>query len=154
MALTSGVSSILGGIADNLKEDTQAYKNLKAAQAIIDTLSAATAAFAGITETTGGWGIAAAIAQAAAVTATGMANVRKIYSVDTNGGTNNTNVSTSAIGTLNRNYTNTRLTDGSGVEVNLDDMVNKINNKKVYVAINDINEAQEQVTKTIVRNTF
>lgn len=155
MALTSGVSSILGGIADNLKEDTQAYKNLKAAQAIIDTLSAATAAFAGITETTGGWGIAAAIAQAAAVTATGMANVRKIYSVDTNGGTNSTNVSTSAIGTLNRNYTNTRLTDGSGVEIDLGEQLQKgIGSIRVWVSERDITNAQDNAQKVVVRNTF
>lgn len=154
MALTSGVSSILGGIADNLKEDTEAYKNLKAAQAIIDTLSAAVSAFAGITAETSGLGIAQAIATATAVTATGMANVRKIYAVDTNGGANNASVSMGAVSTLNRNYSNTRLTDGSGTEVNLEGMIDRINDKKVYVSINDINEAQKQVTKTIVRNTF
>ena len=155
MELTSGVSSLLGGIADNLKEDTQAYKNLKAAQAIIDTLSAATAAFSGITETTGGWGIAAAIAQAAAVTATGMANVRKIYAVDTNGGTNNTNVSTAAVGTLNRNYTNTRLTDGSGAEIDLSEQLQKgIGSIRVWVSERDITNAQDNAQKVVVRNTF
>lgn len=155
MALTSGVSSILGSIADNLKEDTEAYKNLKAAQAIIDTLSAAVSAFAGITAETSGLGIAQAIATATAVTATGMANVRKIYAVDTNGGANNTNVSMGAVSTLNRNYSNTRLTDGSGVEVDLSEEIRKgMGSVRVWVSERDITNAQESANKVVVRNTF
>lgn len=152
--LQSGVSGLLSGIGENLSQDTEAYKNIKAAEAIINTLSAAVAAFSGITSSTGGWGIAAAIAQAAAVTATGMATVKKIYAVNTNGSSNNTDgsMTTSAMNVINRNYTNARLTDSNGSEVNIGDLANQINDKKVYVSVKDINEAQTKV-KVIYRNS-
>lgn len=151
--LQSGVSGLLSGIGENLSQDTEAYKNIKAAEAIINTLSAAVAAFSGITSSTGGWGIAAAIAQAAAVTATGMATVKKIYAVNTNGSSNNTDgsMTSSAMNVINRNYTNARLTDSNGSEVNIGDLANQINDKKVYVSVKDINEAQTKV-KVIYRN--
>lgn len=151
--LQSGVSGLLSGIGENLSQDTEAYKNIKAAEAIINTLSAAVAAFSGITSSTGGWGIAAAIAQAAAVTATGMATVKKIYAVNTNGSSNNTDgsMTTSAMNVINRNYTNARLTDSNGSEVNIGDLANQINDKKVYVSIKDINQAQTKV-QVIQRN--
>lgn len=50
------------------------------AQALVSTYAAAQAAFAGITSSTGGWGIAAAVAAAAAAVGTGMANVAQIRS--------------------------------------------------------------------------
>lgn len=155
--MSQQLSGLLGGIADNLDEDTAAYKNIKAAQAIINTLSAAVAAFSGITETTKGWGVAAAIAQAAAVTATGMATVRKIYAVNTNGGANSTSSSmtTAGVNTLTRNYTNTRLTDGSGAEIDLGgEIAKQLSSQKVYVTIGDIMDAQKQVSVTTKRNTF
>jgi hypothetical protein len=154
--LQSGVSGLLSGIGENLSQDTEAYKNIKAAEAIINTLSAAVAAFSGITSSTGGWGIAAAIAQAAAVTATGMATVKKIYAVNTNGSSNNTDgsMTTSAMNVINRNYTNARLTDSNGSEVNIGDLANQINDKKVYVSVKDINEAQTKVKVVYRNNSF
>lgn len=154
--LQSGVSGLLSGIGENLSQDTEAYKNIKAAEAIINTLSAAVAAFSGITSSTGGWGIAAAIAQAAAVTATGMATVKKIYAVNTNGSSNNTDgsMTSSAMNVINRNYTNARLTDSNGSEVNIGDLANQINSKKVYVSIKDINQAQTKVQVIQRNNNF
>lgn len=151
--LTNATSSLFGAFAENLDEETTAYKHLKAAEAIINTLSASVAAFAGITKDTGGWGVAAAAVQAAAVIATGMATVRQIYAVNTNGGSNSTSysMSSAAATTLDKNYTNARLTDGSGNELNLKDAFSDI---KVIVSANEITNVQSNMKKVKVQNTF
>jgi len=86
------VTSILGAVADAYEaagEMTAAQaarvKAIRIAAAIIDTISGAVGAFMGITKDTGGWGIALAAAKAAAVMATGMAQVAKIQSTDVSG---------------------------------------------------------------------
>lgn len=151
--LTNATATFLGAFAENLDEETTAYKHLKAAEAIINTLSASVAAFAGITKDTGGWGVAAAAVQAAAVIATGMATVRQIYAVNTNGGSNSTSysMSSAAATTLDKNYTNARLTDGSGNELNLKDAFSDI---KVIVSANEITNVQSNMKKVKVQNTF
>lgn len=159
LELSSSVGSLLGGIADNLDSETTTYKNLKAAEAIINTLSASVAAFSGITSSTGGWGIALAIARATAVIATGMATVRQIYAVNTNGGGNTTNnnmpnMGTTATNVLERNYTNTRLTDGSGIEVDLNEIAKSINDKKVILSLNDFHTADKKYTNIITKSQF
>lgn len=159
LELSSSVGSLLGGIADNLDEETTTYKNLKAAEAIINTLSASVAAFSGVTSSTGGWGIALAIAKASAVIATGMATVRQIYAVNTNGGGNSTtnnmpNMGTTATNVLERNYTNTRLTDGSGIEVDLNEIAKSINDKKVILSLNEFHTADKKYTNIITKSQF
>lgn len=154
--LVSAIGNLLGGIADNLNDDTEAYKHLKAAEAIINTLSASVATFSGITSSTGGWGIALAIAQASAVIASGMATVKQIYAVNTKG-KNSTNytMTNSASNALNKNYTNTRLTDGSGAEINLGGEISKsMNNIKVYVSAGEITSTQNQMKRVQVNNQF
>lgn len=154
--LVGAISGLLGGIADNLNDDTEAYKHLKAAEAIINTLSASVATFSGITSSTGGWGIALAIAQASAVIATGMATVKQIYSVNTKGKNNgNYNLSSSASNALNKNYSNTRLTDGSGAEIDLGDSIGKsLSAVKVWVSASDITNTQQQMNRVEVNNQF
>ena len=156
LQLATQIGGLFGGIAEGLDSETEQYKNLKAAQAIIDTLSASVSAFAGITKDTGGWGLALALAQASTVIATGMATVKKIYAVQTNGGKNatNTTVSGNVTRSLERNYTNTRLTDGSGVEVDLSHIAEKINDKKVVLSLNDFHSADNKYTKVKTKNTF
>lgn len=155
--ITSSLGSILGTLADVVGADTEAYKNLKAAQAIISTLAAAVAAFAGITESTGGWGIAAAIAEAAAVTAAGFAEVRKIYAVDTTGGKNSTSSTGINMGAVNvlgeSNYNNTRLLGGNGGVYDLS-RLEQSGNQKVYVTTHDITNTGKKVEVTTRRNTF
>lgn len=155
--ITSSLGSILGTLADVVGADTEAYKNLKAAQAIISTLAAAVAAFAGITESTGGWGIAAAIAEAAAVTAAGFAEVRKIYAVDTTGGKNSTSSTGINMGAVNvlgeSNYNNTRLLGGNGGVYDLS-RLEQSGNQKVYVTTQDITNTGKKVEVTTKRNTF
>lgn len=159
LELSNSVGSLLGGIADNLDSETTTYKNLKAAEAIINTLSASVAAFSGITSSTGGWGIALAIARATAVIATGMATVRQIYAVNTTGGANSTNsnmpnMGTTATNVLERNYTNTRLTDGSGIEVDLNEIAKTINDKKVILSLNEFHTADKKYTNIITKSQF
>lgn len=153
--ISNSIAGIIGSMADIVGEDTDAYKNIKAAQAIIATLSGAVAAFMGITESTGGWGIAAAAAQAAAVMAAGFAEVKKIYAVDTTGKKNSTSgkMSAGAVTTLTENYSNTRImSDGGGIY----DLsrLEKASNTKVYVTTHDIQKQLGKVTVTTKRNTY
>ena len=60
------------------KRQFEKIKALQIAEAIINTIAGAVGALMGITKDTGGWGIAAAISQAAAITTAGMAQVKKI----------------------------------------------------------------------------
>ena len=154
LQLATQIGGLFGSIAEGLDAETEEYKNLKAAQAIIDTLSASVSAFTGITKDTGGWGLALALAQAATVITTGMATVKKIYAVNTNGSKNSTSVSTNVSRTLERNYTNTRLTDGSGVEVDLSHIADQINDKKVVLSLNDFHTADNKYTRVKTKNTF
>ena len=156
LELSNELGSFMGSLAEGLSEETEAYKNLKAAEAIINTLSASVAAFAGVTSSTGGWGIAVAIARAAGVIATGMATVKRIYAVDTTGGRNTTQatISNNVQQTLQRNYTNTRLTDGSGMEVDLSKIANEINDKKVVLSLTDLHTADNKYNRVKLKNTF
>ena len=156
LQLANELGGLFGSLAEGMSEETEMYKNLKAAEAIINTLSASVAAFAGITSSTGGWGIAVAIARAAGVIATGMATVKRIYAVNTSGTTNATSstLSTSVQQSIGRNYTNTRLTDGSGMEVDLSKIANEINDKKVVLSLNDFHNADRRYTGVQTKNTF
>jgi ABC-type transporter Mla subunit MlaD len=84
-AISDATSSVLGSIADmyetdekNAEKNAQKIKALRIAEATINTISGAIGAFMGITKDTGGWGIAAATAEAAAVLAAGMAQIKQI----------------------------------------------------------------------------
>lgn len=156
MKLAGNVGSALGAIANNLEEDTEEFKNLKAAEAIINTLSAAVAAFAGITKDTGGWGIAAAIAEMVGVIATGMATVKQIYSVKTDGGKNSSNYSanTSAVQAVTNTQSNVRLTNGDGSVYNMDDITNKMSDIKVILSTQEVIEETEKVKRVRTRSQF
>ena len=156
-SITGSIGGILGSIGDMMEDETETQKNLKAAQAIINTIAGAVAAFMGITESTGGWGIAAAIAQAAAVTAAGMAQVAQIYAVDTKGGknsTSNTGISAGSVSTLTQNYSNTRLVANGGGVYDLSGLEEQQQNTRVYVLTSDIQTGLNRVNVTTAHNTF
>lgn len=114
-SFVSATSSIIGMVADAWESDVKAQieagklskeegekqfeqiKALNTAVAIVNTIAAGVAAYKGITEATGGWGLAAAIAQMVATIAAGMVQVSKIQS--TTLGTKNTQVT--SVGTPN-----------------------------------------------------
>lgn len=152
------IGGVLGGLADIVGEDAESYKNLKAAEAIISTISGAVAAYMGMIQSIPGpMGIAAGVASAASVLASGYAQVKEIYAVDTNGGTNSTSgtvMTGSAKATLSNNYSNVRLTSGNGNAYDLSGLEDKIADQKVIVSVHDINNAQKEVKVTRNRNTF
>lgn len=157
LELTSAIGGLLGGIADNLSEETEAYKHLKAAEAIINTLSASVSVFTQMSAETGGWGIALAIAEASGIIASGMATVRQIYAVDTSGGKNNTNynLTSGANASINKNYSNARLTDSNGVEVDIPAEISKsMSNIRVWVSASDITNTQNDMKRVEVNNSF
>lgn len=96
LAFSEAIGDILGSIGDywmdyvqdqvdagkmSEEEGEKQFKWIKAlqiAQTTIQTISAAMAAFNGITSSTGGWGIAAAAAEMAAVLTTGALQIAKI----------------------------------------------------------------------------
>lgn len=90
---SSAISGILGSIADMYEADAQASedstrraKAIRIAGATIDMLSGITSALSGLfTTKSGPWDIALAGAQAAAIGASGMANIAKIKAVDFSG---------------------------------------------------------------------
>ena len=156
ITIANSLGGIFGSLADIMSEDTEATKNLRAAQAIINTIAGAVGAFMGITESTGGWGIAAAVAQAAAVLAAGYAEVKKIYAVDTSGGKNSTSstgVSASAVNTLGQNYNMTQLVSGGGGVYDLSRLEQR-SNTRVYVLTQDIQDGLDRVSVVQHRNTF
>lgn len=94
--ITNSLTSILGSVSDAIMDNANAQleaneisqeayekqfesaKSFQIAQAIINTIAGAVGAFMGITKDTGGWGIAAAAAEAAAVLAAGYAQIQQI----------------------------------------------------------------------------
>ncbi len=91
--MEQGIASIgqnLGQIGEIMmqgnKDQFEAGKAFAIASAIVNTYMAASAAFSGITSSTGGWGIAAAAVAAATAVATGMAQVAAIESTQYRGG--------------------------------------------------------------------
>lgn len=154
--LTQSVGSILGGLADSLGEQAESYKHLKAGEAIIDTLSASVAVFAGISKDTKGWGLALAIAKATAVLLTGMNSVRQIYAVNLKSKNNsNYSFSNGATASINKNYSNVRLNDGRGAEVNIGtEVANSLNTIRVVVSANEITDKQNMIKRVQVSNEF
>lgn len=157
------LSSILGSIGDAWQDTVQAQidageiseeegkkqfekiKALQVAEAIINTIAGAVGALMGITKDTGGWGIAAAIAQAAAITAAGMAQVRKIQNttIGSNTAASIPEVNQAAntnMPTYTQTYTN---------QSDIDNLANAIGNTmkgvNLSVSVTDIDNAQTTV---------
>jgi hypothetical protein len=101
-AKLSIMNNVAATILNIAGEQSRLGKAAAVAQTLISTYAAAQAAFAGITSSTGGWGIAAAIAAAASAVTFGLANVKKILSVklpisDSGGGGQSTSGSSSGM---------------------------------------------------------
>lgn len=133
-------------------------KAFQTAQAIINTIAGAVGAFMGITKDTGGWGIALAIAQATAVFASGMAQVKKIQDTKPNTkGSSNSSVANYAEVTPNatsdyRPELTQNATGGQETE-NLANALSK-NPIKAYVLESDISTAQSKAQQRVKESTF
>lgn len=167
--LANSLSSILGSIGDAWMDTVQAqmdageiseeegkkqFKKIKAlqvAEAIINTIAGAVGALMGITKDTGGWGIAAAVAQAAAITAAGMAQVKKIQ---------NTTIGSTApdasVPEINR-VADTPMPSYVQVatrESDIDALRNAFTETPIYVKVTDIDSAQQGNQVRIAETSF
>lgn len=126
------------------KKQFEQVKALETAVAIINTLAAGVEAFKGITKATGGWGLAAAIAQMVAVIGTGMAQVAKIQSTQLGTkSTQVTSVTTPNLGSIVNEYQPQYVSNITNT-TELDNLANALqkNPIKAYVVESDISNAQ------------
>ena len=148
-ALAGATSSVLGSIAgmyeadENLSEkNAEKIKALRIAEATINTISGAIGAFMGITKDTGGWGIAAAAAEAAVVMAAGMAQINQIRKtkVSSSGSAPSVSSAGAVVNAPNveTSLTSTRTITSASEEERLNRMAK---DQKVYILSSDIEAA-------------
>ena len=150
------LSALQGGINTTTKEGFEKNKQYEIANATISYLQGLISAWASAMKEPSFLSVATATANSALLTGVYTANIAKIKNTkfgDTATGAKTT-ASNTAVTALQRNYTNARLTDGTGGIYDMNTLADSINEKKVYVSIRDINTAQQQVRVTRQRNTF
>lgn len=126
------------------KKQFEQVKALETAVAIINTLAAGVEAFKGITKATGGWALAAAIAQMVATVGVGMAQVAKIQSTQLGTkSTQVTSVTTPNLGSIVNEYQPQYVSNITN-NTELDNLANALqkNPIKAYVVESDISNAQ------------
>lgn len=126
------------------KKQFERVKALETAVAIINTIAAGIEAFKGITKASGGWALAAAIAQMVATIGVGMAQVAKIQS--TTLGTRSsqvTSVTTPNLGSIVNEYQPQYVSNITN-NTELDNLANALqkNPIKAFVVESDISNAQ------------
>lgn len=161
-SFVSSTSDIIGMVADawesSIKSQVEAgklseeegkkqfekVKALETAVAIINTLAAGVEAFKGITKASGGWALAAAIAQMVATIGVGMAQVAKIQSTQLGTkSTQVTSVTTPNLGSIVNEYQPQYVSNITNT-TELDNLANALqkNPIKAYVVESDISNAQ------------
>lgn len=154
-SMMSSVSSIFTGLADLLGDSNEDYKGLRIAATILDTLQGSIAAYTGmVSSIPGPLGIAAGIAAATGVITSGMATISKMNEVDAKNGT----TTTSALATQTFTTPQTA-TIATGMSNDYSDMMGNAvqegtQNQRVYVVLNDINEANSRRTEVVNSNTY
>lgn len=147
-AWESSVKSQIESGKISQKEGERQFEVIKAietAVAIVNTLSAGVAAFKGITTATGGWGLAAAIAQMVAVIGTGMAQVAKIQSTQLGTtATQVTSVSTPNLGSIVNEYNPQVVQNATGAS-EAESLANALQKTPLYVSVTDIDRVQNTV---------
>ena len=126
------------------KKQFEQVKALETAVAIINTLAAGVEAFKGVTKATGGWAMAAAIAQMVATVGVGMAQVAKIQSTQLGTkSTQITSVTTPNLGSIVNEYQPQYVSNITN-NTELDNLANALqkNPIKAYVVESDISNAQ------------
>lgn len=126
------------------KKQFERVKALETAVAIINTLAAGVEAFKGITKASGGWALAAAIAQMVATIGVGMAQVAKIQSTQLGTkATQVTSVTTPNLGSIVNEYQPQYVSNITN-NTELDNLANALqkNPIKAYVVESDISNAQ------------
>ena len=157
------ISSILTSVADAYEAsagDSEAaaerVKGIRIASATIDTIAGAVGAFMGITRDTGGWGIALAAIQAAAVMAAGIAQIQQIRNTDVSGGSSSSPSSGSMSAvvpapTLDTEIPTVRNLTGASEEDRLNRMAG---DQRVYILSSDIEASQNSRRVQVRESTF
>ena len=171
--LANSIADIFGSIADILEDDIKAkikngeitqeegekqfeqVKALQIAQATIQTISGAIAAFMSCQELGWPWGTIIGAVQAAAVTAAGIAQIAQIKNTQLGGG--GSSVSSAAVATpvqtAPEEYIPAYTQNATG-ESELVNLANSIKDQKVYVVESDITEAQDKSKRVKVESTW
>ena len=155
--VSGSVSSILGSMSDSMEEGTQQWKNLKIAQAIIDTLAGSVTAFTSAMELGVPLGPIVGAAEMAAVLATGFATVAQIKNTQVNkdsaggGSMPSITVNDQAVNALTNQASNVRLTNTDNDIIDLGEQLKQV---KVVVSAREITEVQDNTKKVQVANTF
>ena len=171
--LANGIGDIFGSIADMYQTDIQAQKDadgqynaeskrkfewvkrLQIAQATIQTISGAIAAFMSCQSLGFPYGQIIGAIQAAAVTAAGLAQIAQIRKTKLDGSSSSSSssaryaVATPSITDYNPQGTQ-NLTNGQEMQ----DLANALTKTNIVVSVTDINEVQDRVKTRVVESTF
>lgn len=162
-SVASSTSDILGAIADmyetdseNAEKNANKIKALRIAAATIDTISGAIGAFMQATETIPPpYGQIVGAIEAAAITATGIANIAKIKATDvsTKGGASATPsiTATASAPALQTRVANVRTITGASEEDRLNRMAR---DQRVYILASDIQASQDQIKTQVSESSF
>lgn len=171
--LANGIGNIMGSIADYYQTEIDAQKdadgkynaeskkkfewvkNLQIAQATIQTISGAIAAFMGCQSLGQPWGLILGAVEAAAVTAAGIAQIAQIKKTKLDGNSNTAGGGTTYATAvpMMTDYLpqgTTNLTGGQETE----DLANALSKTNIVVSVVDINDAQDKVKTRVVETTF
>ena len=161
-AVAGATSSILGSIADMYESDgeqseksAKKIKALRIASATIDTISGAIGAYMQAVATIPPpWGIIAGAANAAAVTAAGIAQIAQIKNTEVSRNGGGTSVSSPAIAaapTLTTQVSNVRTVTSASEEDRLNQMAQ---DQRVYILSSDIEASQNQIKTQVAESSF
>lgn len=131
-------------------------KALQIATATINTIAGAVGAFMGITKDTGGWGIAAAAIEAAAVLAAGFAQIQQIRNTkpSSSAGPSNASASSMAFNLPQVLIPEPQRTQNVTSQNDIDTLMNALNDQRVYVTESDISSALNKANKRKVEVSF
>ena len=160
--VASATADILGSIADlyesdeeNSEKNANKIKNLRIAAATIDTISGAIGAFMQASQTIPPpYGQIVGAAAAAAVTASGIAQIAQLKKTKVSGTAASTNISTPAVAsapTINPNVANVRSVTSASEEDRLNQMASK---QRVYILADDIQASQNQIKTQVAESSF
>lgn len=163
MNLANGIGQVMGGISDLYEENLKAQvkngnmsqeqaekefentiKPMRIAEATINTISGAIAAFMGYQELGQPWGGILGAIQAAAVTAAGIAQIKQIEATKFGGGGSSVNTSALAQVTPVMPDFAPEMTGTLTGQQETEELANAIAKTPIWVSVQDIDDAQER----------
>ena len=160
--VASATSDILGAIADlyeddeeNSEKNANKVKNLRIAAATIDTISGAIGAFMQASQTIPPpYGQIVGAAAAAAVTASGIAQIAQLKKTKVSGSAGNSSIPTPAVAsapTINTDMPRVRSVTSASEEERLNHMAK---DQRVYILADDIQASQNQIKTQVAESSF